>query len=200
MPTRKDIRLKNYDYSQNGAYFVTVCTKNKMCIFWENNDKYKPFTAENGDENNQHNVDTTNESDVLHPNVGTAIGRPQTKQKIHLSEYGKYVKEALNSVNQHYPMVYVDKYVIMPNHIHVIIRIDNSKYIDIGGRPMAVPTISTVINQLKGYVSKKSGFHVWQGRFHDRILRNEHEYYGAWQYIESNPTNWENDELFINEN
>ena len=174
-PHRKDIRLKNFDYSRNGAYFVTICTKNKMCIFWENNDKNQPFTAENGDEK---------KDDV--PNVGTAIGRPQKKQKIHLSEYGKYVKKALDSVNQHYPMVYVDKYVIMPNHIHVIIRIDNSNYIDIGGRPMAVPTISTIINQLKGYVSKKSGFHIWQGRFYDRILRNEHEYYGAWQYIESN--------------
>jgi|GEM_PF-2212612 len=52
MPTRKDIRLKNYDYSHNGAYFVTICTKNKMCIFWENNDKYKPFAAENGDGTN----------------------------------------------------------------------------------------------------------------------------------------------------
>jgi len=44
LPTRKHIRLKNYDYSQNGAYFITVCTKNKMCIFWDNNDKYQPLS------------------------------------------------------------------------------------------------------------------------------------------------------------
>ena len=73
MPTRKDIRLKNYDYSQNGAYFVTICTKNKMCIFWENNDKYKPFTAENGDGSNGpdaivKNVSTTNTSEKLPKN------------------------------------------------------------------------------------------------------------------------------------
>jgi len=171
-PQRKNIRLSNYDYSQNGAYFVTVCTKNKMCIFWENNDKYKPFTAENGNNKNEYKINDSQ-------SVGTANGRPQTSNKIYLSEYGKYVKEALNSVNKHYSMVYVDKYVIMPNHIHVIFRINQPHDLETGGRPMAVPTISTVVNQLKGFVSKKSGFHVWQGRFYDRILRNEHEYYGA---------------------
>ena len=180
-PVRKDIRLDNYDYSRSGAYFVTICTKDKMCIFWDNNDKYRPIPPEN------ENL-----------NVGTAIGRPN-KTQIRLSEYGRYVKEALNAINQHYPTVYVDKYVIMPNHIHVILRIDRPYGSETGGRPMAVPTISTVINQFKGYVSKKSGFHVWQGRFYDRVLRNEQEYRGAWQYIENNPANWENDELFCKE-
>ena len=181
-PVRKNIRLDNYNYSRNGAYFVTICTQNKMCIFWDNNDKYKPIPTENS------NVTP----------VGTAIGRPYNT-KIRLSEYGRYVKEALNAINQHYPIIYVDKYVIMPNHIHVILRIDRPCELKVGGRPMAVPTISTVINQFKGYVSKKSGFHVWQGRFYDRILRNEWEYRGAWQYIENNPAEWENDELFCKE-
>ena len=109
-PVRKDIRPDDYDYSRSGAYFVTICTKNKMCIFWDNKDKYRPIPPEN---------------------------------------------ENLN--------------------------------------------VGTVINQFKGYVSKKSGFHVWQGRFYDRVLRNEQEYRGAWQYIENNPANWENDELFCKE-
>lgn len=177
---RKEIRLEGYDYSRNGAYFVTVCTKNKMCIFWDNNDKYRPITTENNDV----------------PIVGTAIGRPDCNTgKIHLSEYGRYVKQGLMNIQKHYPMVYVDKFVIMPNHIHVIIRIDTVSYL--GGRPMAVPTISQVINQFKGWVSKRAGFHVWQGRFHDHILRNEHEYTGAWQYIENNPINWQNDEYYV---
>ncbi len=92
-------------------------------------------------------------------------------------------------------MVYVDKYVIMPNHIHMILRIDVLS--DFDGRPMAVPTISQAINQFKGWVSKRSGFYVWQGRFHDRILRNEREYTGAWQYIENNPINWQNDKYYV---
>ena len=185
-PVRKDIRLDDYDYSRNGAYFVTICTKNKMCIFWDNNDKYKPISPEHP-------------AKSKYPPVGTAIGRPQDDKKIHLSEYGRYVKEALNLVNKKHSMVFVDKYVIMPNHIHVIFRINRPIDFEIGGRPMAVPTISMVINQMKGYVSRKSGFHVWQGRFYDRVLRNDLEYRGAWQYIENNPANWESDELFSKE-
>ena len=60
-PVRKAIRLEGYDYSRNGAYFVTVCTKNKMCIFWDKNDKYRPLP---------------DKTDLQDKSVGTAIGRP----------------------------------------------------------------------------------------------------------------------------
>ena len=62
------------------------------------------------------------------------------------------------------------------------------------------PYIISNNENFKENVTRQIGFSVWQKSFHDRILRNEHEYYGAWQYIETNPANWENDELFINEN
>ncbi len=179
VPVRKSIRLHGYDYSRNGAYFVTVCTKNKQHYFWKNNDKYKPISPYG-------NGDTI---------VGTAIGRPQTARKIRLSEHGWYVKKALQNINKIYPMVFVDKFVIMPDHIHVIIRIDRAYDVNSGGRPMAVPTIAMVINQFKGYVSKRAGFHVWQSRFNDHIIRNENEYAAYWRYIEENPANWENDDL-----
>lgn len=41
--TRKKLRLENYDYSQNGAYFVTVCTKNRICLLWKQQNKYQPI-------------------------------------------------------------------------------------------------------------------------------------------------------------
>ena len=86
-PVRKDIRLDNYDYSRNGAYFITICTKNKMCIFWDNNDKYKPI------------------ADNQPPIVGAASRRPQNNdKKIHLSEYGKIVKNELYKI----PTIYSD--------------------------------------------------------------------------------------------
>ncbi|MCR4888344.1 MAG: hypothetical protein K5979_04085 [Ruminococcus sp.] len=174
-PKRKNIRLKGYDYSRNGAYFVTICTQNKMCIFWENYGKYQPLT------------DTIK-------NVGAAFRRPQEERKIHLSEYGRIVKNELKKISSIYPdVIFIPKFVIMPNHVHMIIVI--SKDIN-DGRRNAAPTISTIINQFKGSVSRQSGFSVWQKSFHDRILRNEHEYFDAWRYIENNPLNWENDELF----
>ena len=185
-PVRKDIRLDNYDYSRNGAYFVTICTHNKMCIFWADNDKYKPF------------------ADKKPPIVGAHIVRPQQNKpdnKIHLSEIGKIVKIGLKNINYYYPMVYVDKFVIMPNHIHIIIRIENDDLScdGVGGRTMCAPTLSLIIKHFKEFVTKEIGFSVWQRSFYDRILRNEREYRSAWQYIENNPENWENDELFCKE-
>jgi len=179
-PVRKDIRLDNYDYSRNGAYFITICTKNKMCIFWDNNDKYKPI------------------ADNQPPIVGAASRRPQNNdKKIHLSEYGKIVKNELNKIPTIYSdIVFIPKFVIMPNHVHLILVVNNDNN---NGRRNAAPTVSRIMNQFKGCVSRQSGFSVWQKSFYDRVLRNEWEYRNAWQYIENNPINWENDELFCKE-
>ena len=114
-----------------------------------------------------------------------------------LTAYGKTAEKCLAEIPRVFPDICIDKYVIMPNHIHVIIRI-STNYIseDINGRTECAPTISQVIKNLKENVTRKIGFSVWQKSFHDRILRNEHEYCDAWRYIENNPLNWENDELF----
>ena len=178
-PVRKDIRLVNYDYSRNGAYFVTICIKNKMCIFCDNNDKYKPIA------NNKP------------PMVGAHSVRPQSDGKIHLSEFGIAVKNSIKIVLSHYPMIHFDKYVIMPNHIHAIVRIATDNVaIATGGRTECAPTLSQIIKNFKENVAREIGFSVWQRSFYDRILRNEHEYRSAWEYIENNPYNWETDELF----
>ena len=167
-PTRKEHRLKSYDYSQNGAYFVTICTRNRQYLFWNNYDFGR---------------------------VGAAFGGPQSK--ITLSEYGKIVKEELKIIPSIYPdIVFIPKSVIMPNHIHLIIVLN--AYSE-SGPPKAAPTIGSIINKFKGSVSKKSGFHVWQRSFYDRIIRNEQEYRAFWKYIETNPMTWKNDELFSKE-
>ncbi|SEH51905.1 REP element-mobilizing transposase RayT [Ruminococcus flavefaciens] len=167
-PQRKDIRLNNYDYSRNGAYFVTICTRNRRYLFW-----------------NDHDI----------RNVGAAFGGPHGK--ITLTEYGRIVREELKKIPSIYPdIVFVPKFVIMPNHIHLIIVLNAFSE---NGPPKAAPTIGSIINKFKGAVSKKAGFKVWQKNFFDRVLRNEWEYRNAWQYIENNPENWENDELFCKE-
>ncbi len=63
-------------------------------------------------------------------------------------------------------------------------------------RAMRAPTISTVINQMKGYVTKQIGFSLWQKLFHDHIIRNEEEYRKIWEYIDTNPLKWEDDCYF----
>jgi len=64
------------------------------------------------------------------------------------------------------------------------------------GRAMRAPTISTVINQMKGCVTKQIGFSLWQKLFHDHIIRNEEEYRKIWEYIDTNPLKWEDDCYF----
>jgi REP element-mobilizing transposase RayT len=111
-PERKQIRLTKYDYSNKGAYFITICTNNRQKLFWNNA-------------------------------VGTPIGRPE------LSKYGQIVEIALNNIPIIYPETIIDKYVVMPNHIHLILMLSAGSR-----RTNGVPTISHIINQMKGYASK----------------------------------------------
>lgn len=155
MIKRKPNRLENYDYSQNGAYFITICTKDKEPI-------------------------------LSQISVGATIGRPTIK----LTNIGKYVDDAINEIHKHYEDVYVDNYIIMPNHIHILIRIDSS------GRPMVAPTISRIVQQFKGVISKRIGKSIWQKLYYDHIIRDEIDYMTKWQYIDENPIKWAEDELY----
>ena len=150
-PVRKPIRLNKFDYSQNGAYFITLCTKERKKLFWDN--------------------------------VGASIARPQ---EIELSRYGEIVKRAIINIPKIYPAVSLDNYVIMPDHIHLLLRIDDNQ----NGRPMVAPTVSTIIQQTKGYITKQIGFSVWQKLFHDHIIRNKNDYMEIWEYIENNSAKW----------
>jgi len=61
---------------------------------------------------------------------------------------------------------------------------------------MLAPTISTVIQQTKGYITKQIGFSVWQKLFYDHIIRGEKDYKEIWEYIDNNPLKWELDRFF----
>ena len=67
---------------------------------------------------------------------------------------------------------------------------------DESGRAMRAPTISVVINQLKGFISKQIGEPVWQKQYYDHVIRNEADYRKHWQYIEDNPAKWSEDEYY----
>ncbi len=111
-----------------------------------------------------------------------------------LSEYGKIVEEAINSIPNHYPNVEVNKYCVMPDHIHMIVLISP----DGDGRIISAPTtkpLSTVVGQMKRWVSKQVGLPLWQKSFYDRIIRNEKEYGEIWRYIHENPPKWREDTI-----
>ena len=163
---RKINRLKNYDYSSNGLYFVTICTKDRV--------RYLSEIIE----------------DPL--SVGADIIRPIMT----LTNIGKILEYSINDVKKHYDNISVLKYCIMPDHVHLILSINNEISIAEGGRMISAPTISTVIGSLKRFVSKESGISIWQKSFHDHIIRNENELRDIWDYIENNPINHIYDQNF----
>ncbi|MBQ2933534.1 MAG: transposase [Clostridia bacterium] len=124
LPKRKPTRLKDYDYSSDGAYFVTICTKEKQ----------KMLCDIVGD--GAHDV-----------------------PKINLSQIGEIVEKYILSTNK-IPELTVDKYVIMPNHIHMILLLQNQN----GTSRAPSPTnniISRAISTFKRFVHKDVGYNVF---------------------------------------
>lgn len=169
---RKINRLQEFDYSQNGAYFVTICTSERQCIFWNN---------------------TNNDFEEWLDNAYVGANRVRPS-KYELSEYGQIVDSAIMDIPNVYQNINVDKYVIMPNHVHMIISIHGDNKIN--GRTWFAPTISRIIKQTKGRITKQIGFPVWQKSFYDHIIRNQADYDRVWQYIGGNPMKWTLDEYY----
>ena len=131
---------------------------------------------------------TQNRKNLFWEDVGASIARPQ------LTQWGQIAEKAISQIPKHYPAISVDRYVVMPNHIHLLLQINT----DTNGRPMVAPTISIVVQQLKGVITKQIGHSVWQKFFHDHVIRNEQDYLKIWEYIDNNPAKWEEDCFYNN--
>lgn len=135
-------------------------------------------------------VCTNNRKNIFWEDVGAVIDRPEHTP---LTNFGVIVRQSIEDIPKHYPAVTVDHYVIMPNHIHLLLQINS----DADGRSMIAPTISTIVRLMKGTVSKQAGFSVWQKGFYDHVIRNSRDYREIWNYIEGNPSKWVEDKLYI---
>ncbi len=139
-PKRKRLRLTNYNYAQDGYYFLTICTKDR-----------KRFLSE-----------------ITYDKDGSVITA--------LTPYGEIAHTYIKSIPG------IDKYVIMPNHIHMIIHKTSGKSID------------SDMRSFKGLVSKAVGESIWQASYYDHVIRNEKDYQEKWRYIDENPAKWADDE------
>jgi putative transposase len=180
---RKTIRLRNYDYSQKGIYFVTICCRNKESLF------------------------------------GKIIN-----ELMIFNDMGKIADQYWQEIPQHYPNVYLDEYIIMPNHIHGILIIeqqavganDHSPYDHFPKKlslsqhcwannypPLRYGTSKTIGAIIRGYkigVTKwfrknTNNYLVWQRNYYEHIIRNEKSLEQIRRYIINNPFNWQYDEL-----
>ena len=205
MHHRKSIRLKGYDYSQEGAYFVTICTQNRKCMFGE---------IKNG--------------------------------KMILNDGGAIVKKYWNEIPKHYPIVILDEFVVMPNHVHgmIIINRDNvganyyspknvgvNDYLpknvgtndnspknittndnlsrNIGANdnsPLRINGTSNSVGAIvrgfkigvtKWFRTNSDDIVVWQKNYYEHIIRNEKSFNAIREYIINNPGNWEKDEMYV---
>ena len=155
LPQRKQLRLTKYDYSQPGYYFVTICTA----------------------------VRHQDILSVISPAVGAIINRPPAE--VSLTSLGHLTRQAILEIPNRYPGISVDAYVIMPDHVHLILAVQN---VGPDGRQIAAPTsISTVIQQLKRAVSRSAGQALWQKSFYDHVIRNETDLAETRRYIRVNP-------------
>jgi REP element-mobilizing transposase RayT len=130
--------------------------------------------------------------EILFGNVGAINDR---SKNVPLTDLGATVRQSIENIPKSYPAVSVDNYVIMPNHIHLLLQIHSES----SGRSMIAPTISTVVRLMKGDVSKQAGHSIWQKGFYDHVIHGEQDYLEVWNYIEGNPNKWADDELCVSE-
>jgi REP element-mobilizing transposase RayT len=171
---RRSIRLKGYDYSSEGPYYVTMVAFHRDCLFGE----------------------------IVH-------------EEMVLSDFGKIADNCWREIPEHFPFVELGAYVIMPNHVHGIIVINDDHRADANasarrgtiyraptteqfGKP-TVGSLPTIIRTYKAAVTRRIGREhnatgIWQRNYYEHIIRDEKDLQNKTDYIEANPSLWEEDE------
>ena len=156
---RRSIRLQGYDYSQAGMYFVTLCTRNRECLFGEI-------------------VDET----------------------MRLNPVGQIVADSWAWLAQRYEHVELDEWVVMPNHLHGIVVIND--HCKGGSRTAPTKPIGRLIGAYKTVSTKQANTFrqtpwllLWQRNYWERIVRDEAELLSIQEYICNNPAQWTQDKL-----
>lgn len=151
--SRKPTRFPFYSYSQQGLYFITICTKDKRCTL----------------------------GSVSSPSTEAEL--PQMK----LSAIGTRVDEEILRQAACYGHISIEKYIIMPNHIHLLLFLKDDVSRTASRANEAIPKY---IATLKRFTNKAVGFDLWQRSYHDHVIRTEQDYLKIWQYIDSNAAKW----------
>jgi REP element-mobilizing transposase RayT len=124
---------------------------------------------------------------------GGALDAPDVR----LNRYGEIVQKYILSGNR-IPGVTVDKYVIMPNHIHLILLVEETATAGTSRAPS--PTNAVIphfVSTLKRFCHRDFGKKIFQRSYHDHVIRNEASYQKIWQYIDNNPTLWQEDCFYV---
>ncbi len=179
-------RLKNWDYGSPGMYYVTICTKNKICYFGD------IVTAKNNNLIVNSNVELQNFA-TLHSN------HENQEPYLEPTPIGEITQKYWAEIPNHFPFVELDEFKIMPNHLHGILLIDNPEHFGWEHNKFGPQSknLGSVIRGfkagVKGYATTNYIDFCWQAKYYDRIIRTEHDLYNVREYIRKNPINWEKD-------
>lgn len=154
---RRSIRLKEYDYSEPGEYFVTICTKDRVHLFG--------------------NID----SDGMHEN-----------------ELGNVVRHCWIEIPNHFPNVELDEFVVMPNHVHIVINpvgVQNIEPLPNRYQHVTPGSVGSIVRSFKSAVTRwcrKNEYPhiVWQRNYFEHIIRDDKSLDRIREYIASNPEQW----------
>ena len=140
---------------------------------------------------------TRNRKNILSNVVGAIHESPEIK----LTDYGMISERAINNLPAHLGVL-IDQYIIMPNHIHLIVVVlDNEATRAIHESPLRRSAVSKAIGYIKMNISKEihkqyGVTEIWQRGFHDHIIRDKKDYEKISKYIYDNPYNWKTDSLY----
>ena len=168
---RKTIRIPGYDYSAGGYYYITICVKRRICLFGI--------------------IDNAS---------------------MNLSKIGEIANQCWIDIPVHYKNVKLDEYVIMPDHIHGIIIIEPTVGVEYIQPLQCKPnenryqhiipsSICSIVREYKSAVTRLTNrnghiYFKWQRNYYDHVIRNDDDLNRIREYIENNPANWLQDELF----
>ena len=180
LPKRKPLRLPEYDYSSTGAYFITICTKDRKTFF---SAEYNSFSAR-----------------TVERNAGKMFVSSSGADSISARMIERTFLETL----QQYEGIDSPIFVVMPNHFHAIItvlRADMESAPTVSKIVQAFKRYSTLeyIKMVKERIVPPFDKQIWQRSFFDHVIRNRDDYEEVYKYIRDNPASWQSDQLFVEE-
>jgi putative transposase len=222
---RKSIRLQDYDYSQAGLYFITICVQDRLCLFGD---------IRQGWEAGQTQGQTHRSAEgQTHRSAEGQTHRSARTHVMVLNDAGKMVEKWYFELPNKFPDIKCHEMVVMPNHFHCILENTGSTvgadlcvcpsvkgqthrsaptpvmergHVILGehaGSPLhrvvqwfKTMTTNEYIRGVKQYGWPLFQGKLWQRNYWEHIIRSERSYLTIATYIQSNPDRWRNDQLY----
>jgi len=157
---RKTIRLKNYNYNNNGFYFITILAHKRSNLF------------------------------------GNIVN-----SKVEFNQLGELVNNHWHEISNHFDNVTLDQFIVMPNHIHGLILVENAfaESSEMNRfQKVTSKSLSSIVQNYKASVSREHNRQgvskkIWQSNYYERVIRTEKELEKCREYIMNNPLKWQLD-------